>query len=159
MSAALSQKKQAEGEECMRAAAKALKTSAMSFKFRPDWETACAEYEKAVTCARRPARRRGAAGRGRPGHALLRPIHCAWHLCGGAEVGAELIMYVLGCCWKPRPRILSLYASSSSTKTPHRPAPHTPAKFYGSTDDKQITSQKKQSQLCESAQWCSLATA
>ena len=42
MSAALSQKKQAEGEECMRAAAKALKTSAMSFKFRPDWETACA---------------------------------------------------------------------------------------------------------------------
>jgi len=34
----------------MRAAAKALKTSAMSFKFRPDWETACAEYEKAVTC-------------------------------------------------------------------------------------------------------------
>ena len=50
MSAALSQKKQAEGEECMRAAAKALKTSAMSFKFRPDWETACAEYEKAVTC-------------------------------------------------------------------------------------------------------------
>ena len=50
MSEALSQKKQAEGEECMRAAAKALKTSAMSFKFRPDWETACAEYEKAVTC-------------------------------------------------------------------------------------------------------------
>ena len=50
MSAALSQKKQAEGEECMRAAAKALKTSAMTFKFRPDWETACAEYEKAVTC-------------------------------------------------------------------------------------------------------------
>ena len=50
MSAALSQKKQAEGEECMRAASKALKTSAMSFKFRPDWETACAEYEKAVTC-------------------------------------------------------------------------------------------------------------
>ena len=50
MSTALSQKKQAEGEECMRAAAKALKTSAMSFKFRPDWETACAEYEKAITC-------------------------------------------------------------------------------------------------------------
>ena len=50
MSVAFSQKKQAEGEECMRAAAKALKTSAMSFKFRPDWETACAEYEKAVTC-------------------------------------------------------------------------------------------------------------
>ena len=50
MSAALTRKKQTEGEECMRAAAKALKTSAMSFKFRPDWETACAEYEKAVTC-------------------------------------------------------------------------------------------------------------
>eukprot|EP00964_Phaeocystis_antarctica_P021003 scaffold11622_cov63-Phaeocystis_antarctica.AAC.8 len=50
MSAALSQKKQAEGEACMQAAAKALKTSAMSFKFRPDWETACAEYEKAITC-------------------------------------------------------------------------------------------------------------
>ena len=32
-------------------------------------------------------------------------------------VGAALIVYVLGRCWKPRPRILSLYASSSSTRS------------------------------------------
>ena len=50
MSAAIAAKKKEEGEACMRAAAKAEKTSALSLKFKPDWESAYAEYEKAITC-------------------------------------------------------------------------------------------------------------
>lgn len=72
MSAAISQRKKAEGEACMVAAAKAEKTSAMSFKFKPDWESAYAEYEKAITCFKVSA-----GGRGRPG---------AYHRFGGHRV-------------------------------------------------------------------------
>ena len=50
MSSAIAAKKRAEGEECMRAAEKAKKTSPMKLKFSPDWESAYSEYEKAITC-------------------------------------------------------------------------------------------------------------
>uniref|UniRef100_A0A914VZ08 Gamma-soluble NSF attachment protein n=1 Tax=Plectus sambesii TaxID=2011161 RepID=A0A914VZ08_9BILA len=45
-------KRVAEAEECMKKAAKALKTSLIGLKFKPDFDSAASEYERAAVCYR-----------------------------------------------------------------------------------------------------------